>query len=331
MFDTKKGPDRGCHDLEELDKTQEVLDATNVHQPVQSTSKRRSESVAESHSRNNPIYFVPNSFNMQEESTSYTRLSNSPSQPSESGNIECPICRRTFPRRADRDRHFNTIHTNKGERPWECAVETCPADVKTWATATGLRKHNKKWHGPYTCENAGCLRAAPNGFSSAIELRQHTEQEHFNNVKVKEVMVEEYQLFSGNEIASISHTSKLTSNVISRDGSQQGNDKSNAPDLLQSSKMRHITGTSGESDQLDESYRVRNYDWQKFFRPGRVFSTLWTDSFSDKTNESELSSVSYVIFNQRVHSKIRRFVVVRLGDRCCTCLPVTTYNGKCMF
>ncbi len=100
---------------------------------------------------------------------------------------------------------------------------------------------------------------------------------------------------------------------------------------------RLIKGTPGEKETLDPSYIVRNRDWERFFRTGRVFSTLWTDSFSDSTNpqpqnDSEnnqfMSSVSYVRFNQRVHSKIRRFVVVRLVDMCCTCLPVTTYQGR---
>lgn len=95
---------------------------------------------------------------------------------------------------------------------------------------------------------------------------------------------------------------------------------------------RHIAGTEGDVEPLDDSYKVRNYDWQKFFRPGRVFSTLWTDAFAGTTNDSEnnqfMSNVSYVIYKERVHSKIRRFIVVRLGDRCCTCLPVTTYDGR---
>jgi hypothetical protein len=95
---------------------------------------------------------------------------------------------------------------------------------------------------------------------------------------------------------------------------------------------RHITGTEGDVEPLDESYKVRNLDWKKFFRAGRVFSTLWTDAYAGTTNDSEnnqfMSSVSYVIYKERVHSKIRRFVVVRLGDRCCTCLPVTTYDGR---
>jgi hypothetical protein len=96
---------------------------------------------------------------------------------------------------------------------------------------------------------------------------------------------------------------------------------------------RVISGTDGDTEPLDPSYAVRRKDWKSFFRQGRVFSTLWTDAFADITNESEYnqfpSVVSYrVAYNERVHSKIRRFVVVKFGDRYCTCLPVTTYNRR---
>jgi hypothetical protein len=99
-------------------------------------------------------------------------------------------------------------------------------------------------------------------------------------------------------------------------------------------EKRHIYGTKGDTETLDDSYKVRNFDYQKFFRPGRVFSTLWTDPYSGTTNTNDsennqfMSSVTYVIYKQKVHSKIRRFVVVRLRDRCCQCLPVTTYDGR---
>jgi hypothetical protein len=99
-------------------------------------------------------------------------------------------------------------------------------------------------------------------------------------------------------------------------------------------EKRHIYGTKGDTEELDGSYKVRNFDYQKFFRPGRVFSTLWTNPYSGTTNTNDsennqfMSSVTYVIYKQKVHSKIRRFVVVRQRDRCCLCLPVTTYDGR---
>lgn len=93
-----------------------------------------------------------------------------------------------------------------------------------------------------------------------------------------------------------------------------------------------IRGTRGQTEELDSSYAKRSNDYKKFFRPGRVFSTLWTESYDDSMqseNDQFLSKVTYqVSYKQKVFSKIRRFVVVRQADRSCTCLPVTTYDGR---
>ncbi|KAL2064642.1 hypothetical protein VTL71DRAFT_3780 [Oculimacula yallundae] len=96
--------------------------------------------------------------------------------------------------------------------------------------------------------------------------------------------------------------------------------------------QRVVRGTDGETEELDETYTKRNKDWKKFFRAGRVFSTLWTEPFDDTlhSENSLFNSVKTykVKFGQRVHSKIRRFVVVKTDDKSCTCLPVTTYGGR---
>ncbi|TAQ87896.1 hypothetical protein B7494_g3787 [Chlorociboria aeruginascens] len=94
---------------------------------------------------------------------------------------------------------------------------------------------------------------------------------------------------------------------------------------------RHVKSTDSKAERLDKSYKVRNHDYKSFFVPGRVFSTLWTDPYASRTNNGDNtfeSSISIVKYNERVHTKIRRFVVVRQGDRSCTCLPVTTYDRK---
>ena len=46
------------------------------------------------------------------------------------------------------------------------------------------------------------------------------------------------------------------------------------------------------------------------------------------TNASTASSSVISSHGQQFYTKIRRFVVVRQGDRSCTCLPLTTYDGK---
>ena len=95
----------------------------------------------------------------------------------------------------------------------------------------------------------------------------------------------------------------------------------------QSPAHRYIAGTSGEKEKLDSRYQVRNHDYKKFFRPGRVFSTLWTVPASGKTNNNE-TFISVVKFGEKVHTKIRRFVVVKQKNHRCTCLPVTSYEGR---
>ena len=86
-------------------------------------------------------------------------------------------------------------------------------------------------------------------------------------------------------------------------------------------------------ESLDKSYKIRNYDYKKWFRVGRVFSTLWTDAMGSATNEYDsqfMSTVSVVQYGERAYSTIRRYVVVKFDpeNRVCTCLPVTTYDGR---
>ncbi|KAG9230901.1 hypothetical protein BJ875DRAFT_384153, partial [Amylocarpus encephaloides] len=94
-----------------------------------------------------------------------------------------------------------------------------------------------------------------------------------------------------------------------------------------SSTHRHVAGTPGDKEKLDPRYQVRNHDYKKFFRPGRVFSTLWTVPASGTTNNNE-TFISVVKFGEKVHTKIRRFVVIKQKSKNCTCLPVTSYEGR---
>jgi hypothetical protein len=90
-----------------------------------------------------------------------------------------------------------------------------------------------------------------------------------------------------------------------------------------------IRQAPAKQDGLDGSYKVRKKDYKKFFRVGRVFSTVWSEGVSGITDT--LSRTTYLAaYGERVHSVLRRFVVVRQHDRFCTCLPVSSYrpNGK---
>ena len=92
------------------------------------------------------------------------------------------------------------------------------------------------------------------------------------------------------------------------------------------SPNRSIKGTPGNREKIDSTYVVRRDDYKNFFRVGRVFATLWTDAVGD-SEKLNPTFVTPVIYGEKVFTKIRRFVVVRQGDRSVSCLPVTSYNG----
>lgn len=91
---------------------------------------------------------------------------------------------------------------------------------------------------------------------------------------------------------------------------------------------RVVKGTAGNSERIDSSYKVRNRDYKEFFRIGRVFSTLWTDALGNNAGKVDPTFVSEVLYGERVYSKIRRFIVVREGERSVSCLPVTSYANE---
>lgn len=103
----------------------------------------------------------------------------------------------------------------------------------------------------------------------------------------------------------------------------------------ESTNRLYVASTEGgkREETLDKSYKVRNHDYKKWFRVGRVFSTLWTDALGTASNVYDsqfMSTVSVIQYGERVYSTIRRFVVVKFDPehRFCVCLPVTTYDGR---
>jgi hypothetical protein len=95
-----------------------------------------------------------------------------------------------------------------------------------------------------------------------------------------------------------------------------------------SNAHRYIAGTpaKGTSEKIDKSYQIRTKDYKKFFKVGRVFSTLWTEGLGGNVGKFDPTFISVVRFGEKVHTKVRRFVVVREGNRSVTCLPVTSYD-----
>ena len=98
------------------------------------------------------------------------------------------------------------------------------------------------------------------------------------------------------------------------------------PQIHYDAQLSYVRNTTArDSEKLDPSYRVRTKDYKKFFQVGRVFSTLWSEPVGSSYLRN--TAVSEVIYSERVHSRIRRFVVVRANEGSCTCLPVTSYSG----
>jgi hypothetical protein len=67
---------------------------------------------------------------------------------------------------------------------------------------------------------------------------------------------------------------------------------------------------------------------KRFFKVGRVFAVLWSEPAGENVDWSDEDDYEIVRYGEKVFTKIRRFVVVREGDRHSTCLPLLTYQGK---
>ena len=108
--------------------------------------------------------------------------------------------------------------------------------------------------------------------------------------------------------------------------------KSNATDIEAFKRVHILTEEIYENESLDNTYRRRDHNDKLFFTPGKIFSTMWTGLYQESTNTSEndqfTSQVSNIIYGGKTNSKIRRFVVVKYKNKCCTCLPVTTYDSR---
>jgi hypothetical protein len=87
-----------------------------------------------------------------------------------------------------------------------------------------------------------------------------------------------------------------------------------------------LLGTqSGDTEKLDPSFYIRP---AKFFVFGRVFKILWAEPAGGNTAVTQNTVENK--FGERVHSKVRWFVVIRQtpGAKYCSALSITTYGGK---
>ncbi len=88
-------------------------------------------------------------------------------------------CVESFERGRDRDQHYENVHNNNDKkRPYKCTVPGCPAGVRAWKNQSGLRAHEKTWHGSFSCPYPSCQRSSENGFSSQSDLSIHLSSQH---------------------------------------------------------------------------------------------------------------------------------------------------------
>jgi hypothetical protein len=99
------------------------------------------------------------------------------------------------------------------------------------------------------------------------------------------------------------------------------------PELLAEgiySRQRLIETQSGNAEKLDSSFFIRS---RSFFSVGRVFKVLWAEPAGG--NATVITNNTFQNhLGERVHSKVRWFVVIREGSYYCGALPIATYGGR---
>ncbi|MCJ1357159.1 MAG: hypothetical protein MMC33_007155 [Icmadophila ericetorum] len=89
-----------------------------------------------------------------------------------------------------------------------------------------------------------------------------------------------------------------------------------------------VRGGKGNGEMLlDPEYQMITEPW-KFFKPGKVFATLWWESSGETSNKNSASVVKYA--GESAYVKIRRFIVVKpnIGEYYSKCLAISTYEGR---
>ncbi|KAH7081332.1 hypothetical protein BKA63DRAFT_503622 [Paraphoma chrysanthemicola] len=76
-------------------------------------------------------------------------------------------------------------------------------------------------------------------------------------------------------------------------------------------------------ESLDPAFKVRD---SSFFKEGRVIAILFTEPAPNMRVNS--SGISLVTYKEKVHTQVRRFIVVNLRHGFCFACPILTYGNK---
>ena len=102
------------------------------------------------------------------------------------------------------------------------------------------------------------------------------------------------------------------------------------PGLLQQGirATQMLIGSAGDTEQLFEGFRRRGSP-RRFFTLGKVFRVLWSEPAGDtRALVTFEPGISTARFGERVHSKVRLFVVIREGDTYCSALSIVSYSHQ---
>ena len=87
--------------------------------------------------------------------------------------------------------------------------------------------------------------------------------------------------------------------------------------------------THGQTEKLFDEYKRREQP-RRFFTKGKVFRVLWSEPAGENRTAVtfEAPGVTTGKFGERVHSKVRLFVVIREADTYCSALPILSYGNQ---
>jgi hypothetical protein len=228
--------------------------------------------------------------------------------------ILCPTCSMTFHLASDLERHHKTVHLKEGAdgadgvdgaRPYQCLVDGCTANVRSWTTADKLRLHGKIWHGG----------------DSGTE-RSHT-QEPFTSSQ---------PVFDVPQVSLSGYDSSYLEQPTTYDPQSVPSPQSS----LQTRKV-YTKNPQGKNDELDPS---KSCDYVRFsctngsvgfkvhksseFRFGRVFKVLWSEPKGSGGTEINVPAK----YGQHAIHKIRRFIIVKSIRGHSVCIPILTYGYR---
>ena len=221
--------------------------------------------------------------------------------------ISCPICSMIFYRASDLERHHKTVHLNDGARPYQCLVDGCTANVRSWTTADKLRLHEKTWH-------AGDLDTQ----------RSHTQGTfHTSSQPVFEVPKVSSSGYGFSYLAQSttydpqsvsSPQSSLQTRKVLTKNPQRMRDELDSSKSCNPIRNRALRGFQGF-----KVHRSREFEF------GRVFKVLWSEPMGSGGTEITFEKTS-AKYGENAFHKIRRFVIVKQRNGHSICIPIVTYG-----